>query len=306
MRICMLCGGVGGARAALALSEHLPAEELTFLVNTGDDFRHLGLDIWPDWDTVVYTLSGTVDSRRGWGRNDEGVRCMEELARFKAPDWFHLGDRDLALHVYRTWALAEGRASHEVAACIASSLGVKAKVLRLTESTLATEFVLADGERMDFQTWFVRHQGKPQVLRVECGEASLTPGVEEAVAGCDLLLIAPSNPFLSIFPMLGVAPMAQAVRAYRGPVWAISPLVGGKAVKGPLDALIRQLSPSRGQQAIVDAYTGWAQRLLLPADEHAGLCPGPIGLLACRTWLGDPQQRADFVEDLLAAWKATV
>jgi LPPG:FO 2-phospho-L-lactate transferase len=306
MRIGMLCGGVGGARAALALCENLPADSLTFLVNTGDDFRHLGLEIWPDWDTVVYTLGGLIETDRGWGRQDEGTKAMEEFSRLQAPDWFHLGDRDLALHVFRTWALEQGCPAHQVAAQIADRLGVKARVLRLTQSSLATEFVLKDGQRMDFQTWFVRHQGKPAVAQVKSGDGeAVTPGVLETIASSDLLLIAPSNPYLSILPMLGVPPVAEAVKSRQGPTWAVSPLLGGKAVKGPLDALLSELSPhARGQQAIVGVYSGWAQNLFLPADEMDGLNSADVVPRPCRTWLNTPQRRADFVADIMAAWKA--
>jgi LPPG:FO 2-phospho-L-lactate transferase len=304
MRICMLCGGVGGARAALALSESLPAESLTLLVNTGDDFRHLGLEIWPDWDTVVYTLSGLGDAARGWGRADEGTRCMEELARLQGPTWFHLGDRDLALHVYREWALRQGQSATAVAAAVARSLGVAVRVLRLTEGSLGTRFALRDGSAMDFQSWFVRHQGRPEVASIEIPGASgavVTAGVLEAIAECDLLMIAPSNPYLSIFPMLAVEPVAAAVRARRDSVWAVSPLIGGKAVKGPLDALIAQLSASSGQQAVADALQPWAHTLLLPAGEQEGVQTS-LRLLPCRTLLGSRQARAEFGADLQALW----
>lgn len=300
----VLCGGVGGARTALALCENLPVGDLTFLVNTGDDFSHLGLEIWPDWDSVIYTLAGLNDATRGWGRADEGTRAMEELARLEAPSWFHLGDRDLALHVYRQWALSQGEGRAEVAAHIAARLGVHATVLRVSEHSLRTRFVLVDGETMDFQSWFVRHQGKPKVARVEvpgAAEAVLTAGVLQAVLDCDLLLLAPSNPYLSTFPILEIPAITQALRERSGPTWAVSPLLGGRAVKGHLDTLLSQLSPSAGQQAIVDLYAGWASQLLLPGDEMGGLTAPPgMTLRACRTWLSTPERRAEFVKDLLA------
>jgi LPPG:FO 2-phospho-L-lactate transferase len=303
----MLCGGVGGARAALALAENFPAQELTFVVNTGDDFQHLGLTIWPDWDTVVYTVAGRIDGVRGWGRDDEGTRAMEELRRLNAPDWFHLGDRDLALHVYRTWALAQGREPAQVAADIVASFAVKARVLRVTEGALSTQFILCDGERMDFQTWFVKHQGRLPVQSVECRTGvKVSEGVLQAILSADLLLLAPSNPYLSIFPMLGVPEVGEAVKARQGPIWAVSPLLDGKAVKGPLDALISQLSSSRGQQAILDCYQPWVHRLLLPASEHSGLAAGRLGLVPCRTRLGTREQRAHFAQDLTRAWKEAV
>lgn len=303
MKICMLCGGVGGARAALALSEHLPADDLTFIVNTGDDFCHLGLEIWPDWDTVVYTLAGVIDGARGWGRADEGTRCMEEFRRLQAPDWFHLGDRDLAWHVVRSWSLGQGQSPDYVASQLSERLGLTCTVLRLSQKSMKTELLLGDGRRMDFQDWFVRHQGGPEVSKVVSGAGGdVTAGVLSAIESCELLLIAPSNPFLSIFPMLAVAEIGDTIKKRRGPTWAISPLIGGKAIKGPLDSLIGQLSESDGQQAIVDAYSPWVQRLFLPQAELAGLAADGLELQPCRTWLGDPQQRAEFVQDLTDAW----
>ncbi len=306
LTIGLLAGGVGGARAALALAENLPAAHLTFVVNTGDDFHHLGLPVWPDWDTVVYTLSGLGDAVRGWGRADEGTRAMEEFRRLDSPHWFHLGDRDLALHVHRNWALSQQPAD-EVARQIAERLGVNVPTLRVSEESLNTEFVLDDGEVMDFQTWFVRHQGRPVVSAVRSQtEARITPGVLEAIAGADLLLLAPSNPYLSLFPMLDLPAVGQAVRGRSGPTWAVSPLVGGKAVKGPLDALIAQLSPHRGQQAIAELYRPWIDRLLLPAEEISGIQGIGLKLQPCRTWLGSEEGRKALVEDLLAAWNSAL
>lgn len=303
MTICLLAGGVGGARAALALAENLPAEDLTFVVNTGDDFEHLGLPIWPDWDTVVYTLSGLGDATRGWGREDEGVRAMEEFRRLDAPSWFHLGDRDLALHVYRRWALDQ-KPPDRVAAEIARSLGVNVRTLRVSEESLATEFRLEDGQIMDFQTWFVRHQGRPAVSQVRSRTAArLTPGVLDAIRQADLLLLAPSNPYLSLFPMLDLPEVRSAVAARRDATWAISPLVGGKAVKGPLDALIAQLSRHRGQQAIAELYRDRVGRLLLPAEEISQVREAPLELRPCRTVLSSSEGRKAMVEDIARAWR---
>jgi LPPG:FO 2-phospho-L-lactate transferase len=162
---------------------------------------------------------------------------------------------------------------------------------------------------MDFQTWFVRQQGQPEVARVECGHGGgVNPEVLSVIADCDLLLLAPSNPYLSVLPMLGVPEVARAVRARAGASWAVSPLLGGKAVKGPLDRLLQQLSPNHhGQQAIVELYSDWVQRLLLPADELKGLhSDRGLKLQPCRTRLSQARQRAEFVEDLMAAWKAAV
>ena len=306
--ICLLCGGVGGARAALALAENLPHERLTFVVNTGDDFHHLGLEVWPDWDTLLYTLSQTGDAVRGWGREDEGVRAMEEFRRLGAPDWFHLGDRDLALHVVRTWQLTHLPAD-EVARRTSEKFGLTVPMLRATEQSLATRIRLSDGTAMDFQTWFVGYQGQPEVANIEVPQAdtiSVTPGVLSAIRDCDLLLIAPSNPYLSIFPMLKVPAIGESARKRRQNTWAISPLIDGHAVKGPLDRLIASLSPYRGQHAVLDCYKSWAHRLLLPGEEISNLPRDILRTTPCRTRLGTREQRRDFVTDLLDAWEKSI
>ncbi len=304
-KVCLLCGGVGGARAALALTENLAPENLSFVVNTGDDFSHLGLEIWPDWDTLLYTLSGTGDAARGWGRADEGTKAMEEFRRLGAPDWFLLGDRDLALHVARTWQLSFSSPDC-VAAEISRRFGLSVPILRATQGTLSTQLRLQDDTLMDFQTWFVGHQGLPRVKAVEvsaAASATVTPGVLEAIESCDLLLIAPSNPYLSLFPILEVPAIARAVRKRRAQTWAVSPLLDGIAVKGPLDRLIADLSPHQGQRAILVWYTPWVERLLLPGKELTDLPAEPTKLSACRTRLGTPEQRAEFVNDLLRIWE---
>lgn len=303
--ICLLCGGVGGARAALALVENLPAERLTFVVNTGDDFSHLGLEIWPDWDTLLYTLSETGDAARGWGRADEGTRAMEEFRRLGAPDWFHLGDRDLALHVYRSHRLA-GCGADEVARELLRSFGLSVPVLRATRQSLSTKLRLTDDTLMEFQSWFVGRQGEPPVKAVEvagAAQAEVTAGVLEAITACDLLLIAPSNPYLSLHPILEVPAIASAVRHSKAKTWAVSPLIGGKAVKGPLDRLIGQLSTRRGQRAVLDWYAPWISRFVLPQDELIEPESSTVSLSPCRTGLSSAEARADFVGDLLALWK---
>ena len=303
--ICLLCGGVGGARAALALAENLPPQSLTFVVNTGDDFTHLGLEVWPDWDTLLYTLSGTGDAARGWGRADEGTKAMEEFTRLGAPDWFHLGDRDLALHVVRTWQLAQA-SPDAVARDLLERFGLSIPMLRATRQSLATKLRLQDGSLMDFQTWFVGHQGRPKVVAVEvpgAAEAQMTDGVLTAIRDCDLLLFAPSNPYLSLFPMLEVPQLAEAVKARTRATWTVSPLLDGKAVKGPLDALIAELSPHTGQRAVLQWYTPWTDRLLLPAGEAEALSSDSVVISGCRTRLGSPEQRAEFAADLWRLWK---
>lgn len=302
-KIVMFCGGVGGARAALALQENLPADKLTFVVNTGDDFQHLGLTVWPDWDTVVYHLSGLQDSARGWGRADEGTKAMEEFTRLGAPDWFHLGDRDLALHVTRTWA-RQNNPGWKVALELRQRLGLQCEVLPCTEESLESQLVLDNDQIMGFQDWFVGKQCGPTVKAVRqkgLPGARLSKGVLEALRSCELVLFAPSNPYLSIQPMLRVPELATVLPSLTCPKWAISPLIGGKALKGPLDRLIATLSAKSGQQAVLEFYRRWANLVFMPTEEVPQEEPLARG---CHTLLKDSDNRRRFVEELLEHWSS--
>lgn len=300
-QIVMLCGGVGGARGALALAENLPPEKLTFVVNTGDDFTHLGLPIWPDWDTVVYHLAGLQDTSRGWGRADEGVKAMEEFRRLGVPHWFHLGDRDLALHVARGWMLKQ-RSANEVARSLRERLGVRCSVLRASVESLATEVILDNGESMAFQDWFVGQRCEPRVAQVrqaKLSEATVEPAVLEALTACELLLYAPSNPYLSIQPMLRLTKLAAVLEGLSCPRWAVSPLIGGRALKGPLDSLIETLASNPGQQAILDFYRPWADQVLMPPDELPQSDETAVG---SPTLLSNKTGRRAFVDRLRELW----
>lgn len=300
----MLCGGVGGARAALALHENMPAENLTLLVNTGDDFEHLALPVWPDWDTVVYHLSGLQDSQRGWGRADEGTRAMEEFERLEAPTWFHLGDRDLALHVFRGWARNQGWSRARISRHVSSKLGLECRVLPLTEFGTETKIQTTDGRSLDFQDWFVREQGKPEVSKVvhqSLENNGLVEGVREAVEAADILLMAPSNPYLSLGPMLAHPDLAEAMRTLTVPKLAVSPLIGGKALKGPLDRLIDSLAKHQGQQAIAHYWANHADALLLPQEEIESVAAPPLPLIGGPTLLSTLADRRDFFHALYEA-----
>jgi LPPG:FO 2-phospho-L-lactate transferase len=304
--IVMLCGGVGGARAALALYENLTDDRLTLVVNTGDDFEHLGLQVWPDWDTVVYHLAGVQDPVRGWGRSDEGLRVMEELERLGSPTWFHLGDRDVALHIHRSWRIRQGLSHPELCREVCSGFGLTATVLPVTEQGLSTKLRLADGQLMDFQDWFVEHRGEPEVHDVvnqDAASLSLTEGVTKALEGCDLLLFAPSNPYLSLGPMLKHPGLRKTIENLGVPKLAVSPLIDGKAVKGPLDRLIATLSTRTGQDAIAHFWAEIADALLLPGTEIATVKSSPLSLHSCPTLLKSRSDRRLFVSRLLEIWR---
>jgi LPPG:FO 2-phospho-L-lactate transferase len=303
--IVMFCGGVGGARAALALHENFSGDSLTFIVNSGDDFRHFGLEIWPDWDTVYYHLSGLHDAGRGWGRADEGTRAMEEFQRYGAPDWFHLGDRDLALHVFRTWMRTEGWGRARVANHLCRQVGLSCNLLPVAETGLQTKLLLADGRTMDFQPWFVQEKGNPVVSEIVTDTtAKVLPEVLGCLSRADLILMAPSNPYLSLGPMLAIKELAEVLDRLNVPKLAISPLVGGKAVKGPLDRLIASLSAFEGQKAIAEYWAHWVDGLLLPEDEATTLEGAPLKILAGPTLLSEADQRATFYQALQRAWNS--
>lgn len=300
-KITMLCGGVGGARGALALYENFPHEDLTFIVNTGDDFQHLGLDIWPDWDTVVYHLGQVQEATRGWGRRDEGTRMMEELSLLGAPDWFHLGDRDVALHLFRTHQLREGVGKAHICDAVCKRFGVTARVLPASEDSLQTNLLTQEFGELSFQEYFVKKQCRAKVCEVlhkNASQVRLTEGVFKAIADCQVLLMAPSNPFLSLQPMLEIPSLSEAIQNCTGRKLAVSPLIGGRAVKGPLDSLIETLSPLSGQAAVAHFWKERVEALLLPEAEVADAKDAPMTLKPCHTWLKTPEDRQLFARDL--------
>ncbi len=295
----------------MAFAEHHPPENMTAVVNSGDDFRHLSLEIWPDWDTVVYHLSGLVDQGKGWGRAGETDECLKEVARLGGPAWFYLGDRDLALHLLRTELLRADRKPSDIEGELAARLGAPYEVFRATESALATKLRTREGELWDFQEWFVRHRGEIPVREVEvCAKAKeeVNPKALSAIEKADLIVLAPSNPYLSLGPMLSCPKLLEAVTSRRESVWAVSPLLGGKAAKGPLDRLFAWMCDRGGQEAVVETLEGWASVLLLPHDEltqplELFAQSQGLALAGAETRLGKPEHRAQFYRSLKAAWE---
>ena len=239
-----LSGGIGGAKLALGLARLLGGR-LTVIVNTGDDFEHLGLAISPDIDTTLYTLAGVANPETGWGRRDETWSFMGALAELGGPTWFKLGDRDLATHVERTRRLGAGEALTSITAHLAHRLGVSAHVLPMTDDPVRT-VVESDAGTLAFQEYYVRDRCRPVVrsLRYEgAGAARMTAQVEAALSAATLagVILCPSNPWLSIDPILAVPGMRAALRASGAPVIAVSPIVGGRAVKGPTAKIMAEL-----------------------------------------------------------------
>lgn len=268
--VVLLAGGVGGARMASGLAAVLPATHLTVIVNVGDDDGFHGLRVCPDIDTVLYTLSGRIDRARGWGVAQDGSKALDTLKLLGADDvWMTLGDADLGLHIHRSRRLSQGQALSRITADVAQAFGIAVRVLPASDDSIATRVSTAEGA-LRFQQWFVQHRCATPVTGLAyagADTARAAPGVEQAIAEADAIVFAPSNPLLSIRPMLAIAPLAQAVRDSRAAKIVVSPLIGGKAVKGPLDRLLHELGHRPGNAAIADFYAGWADLAVIDSGD---------------------------------------
>lgn len=254
IKVVALAGGVGGARMANGLAQILDPEHLSIIVNTGDDFEYWGLSISPDLDTVIYTLAGISNPETGWGLQDEGHRCLNQMRLLGHPDWFGLGDRDLAIHISRTLRLREGISLTEVTKIISSSLGVKHPILPMCDEPYRTIAVTKSGE-IDFQTYFVKEKWQPELLGLRwegAANAKMTSQVNQVFTEADLIIICPSNPFVSIDPILNLQGVLDLVRSK--PVVGISPIICGKAVKGPAAKMFKELMGKEASASNVAAY----------------------------------------------------
>jgi len=300
----LLAGGVGGARMAQGLAQVLPPEQLTVLVNVGDDEDFHGLRVCPDLDTVLYTLSGQVSPEQGWGVAGDSQKALSVLKRLQAADtWMTLGDADLGLHLYRTQRLLAGDSLSTVTEHIRRRFGIGAGVLPITDDRLSTQIITADEQTLRFQQWFVRERGLPQVSRIAFeGRAAISEAAAHAIKQADVLIFAPSNPWLSIASMLAIEGVAKRIKQSNAHKIAISPLIGGKAVKGPLERLMQDLRCTAGNAGIADFYGELVDVLVIdPIDkadcatiEQRGLEPW---LLPTR--IGEAQQSAVLAQSLL-------
>jgi len=255
MNLVALAGGVGGAKLVDGLARWVPPDRLTVIVNTGDDFCHFGLHISPDLDTVCYTLAGIANPDTGWGRRGDTWAVMEEIGRLGGPTWFRLGDRDLATHLERTRRLQQGERLSEVVAAFCQAWGIKVKVLPMSDDPVSTIVLTKEGDELGFQDYFVAQQCQPEVkgFRFMGSEtAQPAPGVLEALWGADLVILCPSNPWVSIGPILSLPGVREALM--QKPVIAVSPLVGGQALKGPAAKMFRELGWQPSPLAVARFY----------------------------------------------------
>jgi LPPG:FO 2-phospho-L-lactate transferase len=276
MKVVALSGGVGGARLLDGLAQALGPGELIAIVNTGDDFVHLGLNVSPDLDTVMYTLSGLSDEERGWGLADETFAGLAMVRRYGGPDWFSLGDRDLATHLVRTEALRNGDSLSTVTARLCGALGIAHPILPMADAPRRTMIDTTSEGTLPFQEWFVRRRANPAVRAVRFeGTSAPAAGVLRAIDNCDLVVIGPSNPYVSVDPILTLDGVHGAIA--RKPTVALSPIVAGAAVKGPLATMIRELTgeaPSAG--AVARHYRGLLHAMVVERGDEATVSGLPV------------------------------
>ena len=309
--ICVLAGGVGAARLLVGLIRVVPPHEIVAVVNTADDVVLHGLHISPDLDTVIYTLAGVHNTEAGWGLAGETWEAMGALESLGGPTWFSLGDRDLGTHMYRTGRLAEGVGLAEVTAEIATSFGLEVRLLPMTEDRVATMVTLAEGDRpgveMGFQEWFVGLGHAVPIAQVRFDGVELAcpgPGVLEAIAGAEVVVVAPSNPIVSIGPLLAVPGLADALRARRDDTVAVSPIVAGAALKGPAANLMRDLGHEASVVGVASLYRDLAATLVVDkTDAHLAGAVEAAGM-ACAvtdTVMADPTVAAALAKATLEA-----
>jgi LPPG:FO 2-phospho-L-lactate transferase len=302
----VLCGGLGGSRMVDALARAVRPSTVTAIVNIGDDLEFLGLQVSPDLDTVLYTLAGLLDEERGWGVRDETTNALATAERLGAESWFTLGDRDIGLHLVRTSALRSGEPLSTVTARIAAALGVETRLLPASDEHVRTIVTTASGP-LDFQSWFVGRKHTDPVLgvRFEGAEAaSPAPGVLEALAAADCVVIAPSNPFVSIDPILAVPGIRAAVAARRADAVAVSPIVSGRALRGPLAEMLSGLGHEPSALGVARLYAelvstfvvDLADAELAPAIEALGL-----RVVVVPTVMVDPLEREEIGRGVVEA-----
>jgi LPPG:FO 2-phospho-L-lactate transferase len=297
-RVVYLSGGVGGARLLEGVTQLLAPESLTTIVNVGDDFDHFGLRICPDLDTVMYTLAGLGDAQRGWGLRDESFRALELLQRYGGEHWFQLGDRDLATHLMRTHWLAQGATLTAVTARLARALGVEHPILPMSDERLETQIETTTEGTLGFQHWLVRRRGQPVVARVLFqGRAQPTPQVLAALEAAELVVIGPSNPYVSIDPILSLPGLSDKLAGR--PVVAISPIVGGRAIKGPLGEMIPALAQRAASAGAIAAHYGaLLTGFVVEQGDENGVSGVPV--LATRTVMRTPRDRVRLARELLS------
>ncbi len=304
--ILAITGGVGGAKLALGLSKLLGPDDLSFMVNTGDDFTHLGFPISPDIDTLVYTLSGTCNTETGWGRSEEGWQFMQALKELGAETWFALGDKDLAMHVERRRLLERGLTLGAATASLAKSFGIAHRILPMSNDRVSTCVLTRQG-KMDFQHYFVREKCEPSVTGFEfagAAQALVNPDISELLdsPGLKGIILCPSNPFVSIDPILAIRGFREQLKTCRAPVIAVSPVIGGAAVKGPTVKMMRELNIPNTADSVALHYADFLDGFIVDikdGDLVDKIEKMDINSVASRTLMKTLEDRIDLARTCL-------
>ena len=302
-KVVAICGGVGGAKLALGLQQLL-GSRLVVVVNVGDDFDHLGLRVCPDLDTVIYTLARLSDEARGWGRANETWNFMGALRQIGGEDWFALGDQDLALHVERTRRLAAGESLTSIIDAIRRRVGIEATILPVTDDVLRTK-VDTDVGILDFQRYFVERRCAPRVRAITfqgSDRARLGPMVRESLTSTELgaIVICPSNPYLSVDPILAVPGLRAALSARQVPAVAVSPIIGGQAVKGPTAKIMSELAIEANSLTIATHYAGLIDGLVIDESDAAEAASLPVTTCIAPTLMTDLESRVELARRTVA------
>jgi LPPG:FO 2-phospho-L-lactate transferase len=308
MRVALLAGGTGGAKLAAGMQEEI-GSDLTVVANTGDDIEALGVHVSPDPDLVTYWLSGEIDAERGWGIREDTFTVFERLTKIGAPDWFGLSDRDLAACLYRRQFLEEGGRQTEAQAQIARALGVRARVLPMCEAPVRTQVLTAAGRR-SLQEYLIVDRGEPEVQGIELegiAEAEPTPEVLEALRSAEAIAIGPSNPVISIGPILALPGLREVIAASTAPVVAVSPIVAGEVVKGPTGRFMAAIGRPTTAAGVASLYTGLIDAMVVDSDDPDPP-PEEVPTLATGTLMEGAAGRArlarivlDYAADLAAS-----
>jgi LPPG:FO 2-phospho-L-lactate transferase len=304
MKVVVLSGGVGGARFVQGVVSAIPATGVTVVGNVGDDVEVLGMHVSPDLDSIMYALAGLNDEERGWGRAGETWRVLDSVASLGGESWFKLGDLDLGVHLVRTQALREGEPLSRVTARLCAELGIETTLLPSTDGVLRT-WLSTDAGELPFQEWFVArgHRDEVDAVRFDGAEASTpAPGVLDAIAQADMLLLAPSNPYVSLGPILAVAEIRRALESRTAPCVAVSPLIGGRAVKGPADRMLQRLAGGTSPSHVAGCYAGLIDALVVDEADGSNLDGlGDVRPIVVRTLMVDADARRKLAEAALGA-----
>lgn len=304
--ITVLSGGTGGAKFVDGLSQVVSPEQLTIIVNTGDDLLWWGLYVSPDIDSITYALAGLLSRERGWGVRGDTFFCLQHMGQLGQPIWFHTGDRDLAVHILRSKLLAEGKTLSEVTGEICDKLGVKARLLPMSNSRVETRVGTPVGEQ-SFEEYFVQRWYQDPVESVRfagAADAEPAPGVIDAILGADIVLLAPSNPVTSIGPILAVPGIHDALRRTQGSIAAISPIVAGEAVSGPAGILMASQGLPVSVAGVAEAYHDFLDLLVIDVrDARAaeGLRQSGLSVHVAKTVMRTPEDKAELAADVLSA-----